>query len=411
MMTIYYSYRHRYHTHHHYYYFIRVGGLSVINAIAGSYSDDLPIICISGGPNTVDSYERHLVHHTIGEKDLYQQSKCFEPVVAKCFVIKHVTDASQMIDEAILLAMQKKKPVYLEVPVNLSTVKIDYPIHIDQLSKQNLLECTTIIDSSCMSSAIEDIGRSIRASVKPVIIAGSKLRKMEATKEFLDLANAMGSGVAVMPDAKGLFPECHPSYMGRYWGSVSMPYVAEVVQSSDLVVMVGPVLNDYTTTGWSTLLPTEKIISIDCNAVTVGHTHYPNVPLKALLARLVSVVPRKDASLHTFQRYKGCTNCYKDMCGDIQSEQRLSLRYLKCAVEQTLTAESTILTETGDSWFVGQKLTLPEGAKYMVQMQYGSIGWSVGAVLGVALAEGTTNSGVSISISVVSLIYFCSIEG
>jgi len=294
-----------------------------------------------------------------------------------------------MIDEAILLAMQKKKPVYLEVPVNLSTVKIDYPIQINQLSKQNLLEITTIIDSSCMTSAIEDIGRCIQASVKPVIIAGSKLRKMEASKEFLDFATAMGSGVAVMPDAKGLFPESHPSYMGRYWGSVSMPYVAEVVQSSDLVVMVGPVLNDYTTTGWSTLLPKDKIINIGCNAVTVGHTHYPNVPLKALLSRLVSTVPMKDASLHTFKRYVvPRVNSCKDLCGDIHSEDRLSLRYLQCAVEQTLTAESTVLTETGDSWFVGQNLTLPDGTKYMVQMQYGSIGWSVGAVLGVALAEG-----------------------
>ena len=222
-----------------------MGGLSVINAIAGSYSDDLPIICISGGPNTVDSYERHIVHHTIGEKDLYQQSKCFEPIVAKCFVIKHVDDASQMIDEAILLAMKKKKPVYLEVPVNLSTATIDYPIHIDRLSKKRHLEDTFVTDSSCMNAAIDDICYCIQASIKPVLIVGSKLRKVDGSKEFLDFANALGCGVAIMPDAKGLFPESHPSYMGRYWGSVSMPYVAEVVESSDLVVMVGPVLNDW----------------------------------------------------------------------------------------------------------------------------------------------------------------------
>lgn len=53
--------------------------------------------------------------------------------------------------------------------------------------------------------------------------------------------------------------------------------------------------------------------------------------------------------------------------------------------------DSIVLTETGDSWFNGMKLRLPEGAKFEIQMQYGSIGWSVGATLGLALgAESST---------------------
>ena len=97
-----------------------VGGLSAINAVAGAYSDDLPLLLISGGifhflnllrerwhlkpllmgimnlmnttggPNTNDGHDRHLIHHTIGEIELYQSAKCFEPVVAKTFVIRHI---------------------------------------------------------------------------------------------------------------------------------------------------------------------------------------------------------------------------------------------------------------------------------------------------------------------------------
>ena len=40
-----------------------VGGLSIINAAAGAYSDDLPMLIISGGPNTNDSAQRHFIHH------------------------------------------------------------------------------------------------------------------------------------------------------------------------------------------------------------------------------------------------------------------------------------------------------------------------------------------------------------
>ncbi|CAL2268445.1 unnamed protein product [Prunus armeniaca] len=43
----------------------------------------------------------------------------------------------------------------------------------------------------------------------------------------------------------------------------------------------------------------------------------------------------------------------------------------------------------GDSWFNCQKLKLPSGCRYEFQMQYGSIGWSVGATLGYARAAPT----------------------
>ena len=50
-----------------------VGGLSVLNAIAGAYADDLPLIAISGGPNTNSEAECELLHHTLGLLDFYQR--------------------------------------------------------------------------------------------------------------------------------------------------------------------------------------------------------------------------------------------------------------------------------------------------------------------------------------------------
>ncbi len=47
-----------------------------------------------------------------------------------------------------------------------------------------------------------------------------------------------------------------------------------------------------------------------------------------------------------------------------------------------LTPNCTVIAETGDSWFYGMRLKLPEGARFEIQMQYGSIGWAVGATLG-----------------------------
>ncbi|KAH7518673.1 hypothetical protein FEM48_Zijuj09G0195900 [Ziziphus jujuba var. spinosa] len=50
-----------------------VGGLSIINAIASAYSENLPIICIVGAPNYNDYGTNRILHHTIGLPDFSQE--------------------------------------------------------------------------------------------------------------------------------------------------------------------------------------------------------------------------------------------------------------------------------------------------------------------------------------------------
>ncbi|KAB2611868.1 pyruvate decarboxylase 2-like [Pyrus ussuriensis x Pyrus communis] len=57
-----------------------VGGLSVLNAIAGAYSENLPLICIVGGPNLNDCGTHRILHHTIGLPDFSQELTCFQTV-------------------------------------------------------------------------------------------------------------------------------------------------------------------------------------------------------------------------------------------------------------------------------------------------------------------------------------------
>ena len=57
-----------------------VGGLSVLNAIAGAYSENLPLICIVGGPNSNDYGTNRILHHTIGLPDFSQELRCFQTV-------------------------------------------------------------------------------------------------------------------------------------------------------------------------------------------------------------------------------------------------------------------------------------------------------------------------------------------
>ena len=57
-----------------------VGGLSIVNAIAGAYSENLPVICIVGGPNSNDYGTNRILHHTVGLPDFSQELRCFQQV-------------------------------------------------------------------------------------------------------------------------------------------------------------------------------------------------------------------------------------------------------------------------------------------------------------------------------------------
>ena len=85
----------------------------------------------------------------------------------------------------------------------------------------------------------------LNAAVKPVLVGGPKLRVAKAKSTFVELADASGYAVAVMPAAKGQVPEIHPHFIGTYWGAISTSFCAEIVESADAYLFAGPIFNDY----------------------------------------------------------------------------------------------------------------------------------------------------------------------
>lgn len=69
-----------------------VGSLSAINAIAGAYSDNLPLLVVAGAPNSNDEAMRHTIHHTIGVTEINQSAQCYKPIVAQIFSIRHLNE-------------------------------------------------------------------------------------------------------------------------------------------------------------------------------------------------------------------------------------------------------------------------------------------------------------------------------
>jgi pyruvate decarboxylase len=71
-----------------------VGGLSALNAVACAYSENLPLLAISGGINSDSEADGHLIHHALGEVRYDYQRQIYEHVTAGAYAIRRLEDAT-----------------------------------------------------------------------------------------------------------------------------------------------------------------------------------------------------------------------------------------------------------------------------------------------------------------------------
>ncbi|TJX57856.1 pyruvate decarboxylase, partial [Soehngenia saccharolytica] len=321
-----------------------------------------------------------ILHHTIGLPDFSQEYRCFQTVTCAQVIVNNLDDANELIDHAISTALIESKPVYISISCNLPGIPhhtfCDEPVPFSltpRLSNPRSLE-----------AAVETTVEFLNAAVKPVLVGGPKLRVAKAKDAFTELANASGYAVAAMPSAKGQVSETLPHFIGTYWGAVSTAFCAEIVESADAYLFAGPIFNDYSSVGYSLLLKKEKAVIVQPNRVTV--TNGPTfgcILMKDFLEALTKKLKRNTTAFENYQRIfvphgvplKGAPN------------EALRVNVLFKHIQAMLSNETAVIAETGDSWFNCQKLKLPEKCGYEFQMQYGSIGWSVGATLGYAQAS------------------------
>jgi pyruvate decarboxylase len=351
-----------------------VGGLSALNAVACAYAEDLPVVAIVGGINSDSEAEGRLIHHALGEVRYDYQRQIYAQVTAGAFAVRHLEEAAAMIDRAIATAIRCRKPVYLEIACNLAPLSIPAPAPRD-------FPAGRPSDPASLSAAVEHASKWLAAATKPVLVAGSRLRPPAAREAFRQLADASGYAVAALPSAKGLFPEDHPAYAGLYWGPVSSPGVAGLVESADAYLFAGAILSDYATAGYSALINPKKLLQANPDEVRLPDALYGEVALAEFLEGLAKTVARNGRSLLEFDLSREVIA----PAPDSNPPAPLTTRAVTAKVGSMLGSETALLVETGDSWFNGLKLKLPPGSRFEIQFQAGSIGWSVPATLGYEL--------------------------
>jgi len=350
-----------------------VGGLSILNAAAGAFAEQVPLIIISGAPSARNRESGALVHHLVS--NYYLQRDIYEKLTTDTAILTNPNHAPAQIDRVIRNCVARKLPVYLELPCDMIHAPCRAPLALPDVTPLSSDEDSL---AECVSEAVEMIG----SSSHPLILAGVELHRFGLGDEALRLVETAEIPFATMLSSKSVLPEIHPQFVGIYQGSWSRETVRRQVEDSDCLLSLGFRITDLDTGLFSINLDNRKMITAGGNRVRIGSHYYHQVQLKDFIHRLVSAVkPRSYLSSHPSESYDiGEKFVPRPAC------MLTAPRLYEC-LNSFLDDQMILLAEPGDAFCAAPEFNIEEAENFICQSYYSSIGYCTPAALGAALAQ------------------------
>lgn len=217
-----------------------VGELSAINAIAGAFSEHIPIVHIVGLPSTISQKDGMLLHHTLGNGNFNVFADMNRDISCAMAKLNSPGEAAALIDDALRQCWIQSRPVYITLPTDIVQKKIEgerLKTPIDLHFPGNEPEREDYV--------VDVVLKYIYAARNPVILVDSCAIRHRVLDEVHDLVEKTHLPVFVTPMGKGAVNETHPNYGGVYAGEGSQPEIKDRVEASDLILTIGAIKVDF----------------------------------------------------------------------------------------------------------------------------------------------------------------------
>lgn len=364
-----------------------VGELSALAAIAGSYAEHVGLLHIVGVPSTSAQKKQLMLHHTLGNGDYTVFRQMSGHICETTMIISDIQTAAKDIDRAIQTAYLHQRPVYLAIPSDVSGWKVDGKLLNTQINLE--LEPN---EPDAENEVLERVENLIAKSTRPIILIDACASRHHVVEEAAQLAKITQFPVFVTPMGKSSFDEHSPHFGGVYVGSVSDPEVAEIVESADLILSIGAMLSDFNTGSFTYHYSTKNIVAFHSDHTKIRSASYPGIKMKYVLEKLNKQLQSKRTT-NGNKKMKISLPSVKTTLTPLPNDAGIRQQWLWTRVSQWLRPGDIIITETGTSSIGIVQAKFPKNTIGISQVLWGSIGYSVGATLGAAMAANEVDPG------------------
>jgi indolepyruvate decarboxylase len=351
-----------------------VGPLSAINGVGGACSEHVPVICIAGSI-PLRSIDRGLgMHHTMADGSFDHFLNAYAHVTAAHARLTPRNAATE-IDRLILTAWREKLPVYMELPSDIAYLDIEVPA-------DPLLLADAPSDPERLRSCIAAIAEQLSAARSPAILVDADADRFRVAPDLMALATKIQAPIAAIVAAKAVIEETFAHYLGVYNGKASEPRVREAIETSDCLLAIGYRPIEVTTGDFTASLPANTIHARG-HSVDVGDDNYQAVTLKEVLKGVIDAVPqiKNRASRPVATAIPGT---HADSTRTDPFAKLTQAVYWQ-AMQGYLREGDVLFVDNGTA-FTLFGLKFPPKCTLVGSVNWGSIGYSVGALLGALTA-------------------------
>jgi indolepyruvate decarboxylase len=350
-----------------------VGGFSVLNAVAGAYAENVPLLVVSGAPSGRVRAAGALVHHLVG--DFLLQADVFRRFTAATAFLSDAATAPAEIDRVLSAALSARLPGYIEIPMDLARTPCAAPGPLPSF-------VPPASDPAALAEAVAEAVERIDRAKSPVVLVGVEALRFGLAPAVLALVERIELPFATTTSSKAALPELHPQYVGLYQGVLSRPEVRRQVEESDCVLALGVKMTDWDTGMFTMGIDPSKMIRAGVGDVAIRSHTYPTVRLGDLVGALsATLTPRRYEESHPRQAVRPPVPVVP------RAEAVLTAESFFRRLATFLDDSMTVVSDVSDVLCGASDLHVQEADRFLCQAYYCSIGWSVPAALGAALAR------------------------
>ena len=251
------------------------GALNMVNAVASSYAEKVPLVVISGAPGAAERSSGYLLHHQA--KTLDSQLAIFREITCDQVVLDDPARAPQDLARVLANCLSQSRPVYIELPRDL--------VHAP-CARAPRLAAPRARPDTLAACAAAVFARLARAAA-PVLLVGVEIRRYGIELKVARLARLLNIPVVTTFMGRGLLADTDAPLLGTYLGVAGPAQLTAAVEQSDALLMLGVIVSDTNFGISGNKIDLQRSIRASDGAVTMDYQVYPGVPLEALVDALL----------------------------------------------------------------------------------------------------------------------------
>ncbi len=347
-----------------------VGGLNVANPVAGAYAEKSPVVVISGSPGMKEREKNPLLHHRI--RDFTTQKDIFDQFTVASTVLSDPLIAFQEIDRVLDTALRYKRPVYIEIPRDMTDV-LGPAHHVYQPIQEKS-------NPAVLREVLDEAIAMINHSKHPVILADVEVHRFGLQDELMKLVEKFRIPVAATALGKSVVSEVHPLYLGVYEGAIGREDVRKKVEDSDCLIMLGTFMTDINLGIFTANLDQARSIYATSEKIMIRHHRFEEVTFKDFMKGLVASPIQSRKTIVS-------EKSLKEVEFKIKEDDPIHLHRLFECLNTLLDENMVVIADIGDALFGALDLKMHKRTEFFSPAYYTSMGFSVPAALGAQLAN------------------------